>query len=249
MKAIAKLAIGCLFSMAGLYAHAQQEVPVLPVDIFACNYANGSDRADLNRAFGEFNSWADSNGITNLSIYLLTPSYYSDDFEYDFIGLNIWEDGASFGGGSGAMSGDPDSLEPFEGVVDCSSHALYALVGIKPPVEEPVSGGLFEFSNCTMKGNRSNDEGVAAVTAASEFFSQWNLNDAHAALFNIAGLASDTSYQFKWVTYYPSWQTWGSLFDHMVNEGGVQTLGAMLDPVMQCDSSRMYETSVMRMPD
>lgn len=247
MKALRNFVIGGLLFMAGLPAYAQQEVPVLPVEIFACNFVGDSDMSDLNRSFRAFNTWADQNGIDDLTIYLLTPSYFSEDVDYDIIGLNIWPDGSAFGRGNAQMSSDPDSLSSFNGVVDCAAHSLYALVGVKPPVEEPQSGGMFEFSNCTMKGNRSNDEGIAAVAAASEFFGQWNLNDAHAALFNIAGLPSDTSFQFKWITYYPSYETFGSLFDHMVNENGVQTLGAMLDPVMQCDSSRFYNTTVMRM--
>ena len=247
MKALCKLAIGLAFAMAGLSAQAQQDFPVLPTEIYACNYINGSDRADLNRSFAQFNEWADEAGISDLTSYLLTPSYYSEDVDYDFIGLNIWPNGAAFGGGNGAISRDPDAFAGFTDVVQCPSHALYALVGVKPPAQEIQSGGLFEFSNCTMKGNRSGDEGVAAVAAASQLFSQWNLNDAHAVFFNIAGLPSNTSYQFKWVTYYPSYEAWGSLYDHIVNEGAIQTLGAMLDPVMQCDSSRIYETTVMRM--
>lgn len=247
MKALRKLAFGFLLSVPWLAAHAQQPFPVLPTEIYACNYVNGSDRADLNRSFAQFNEWADEAGISNLTSYLLTPSYYSEDVDYDFIGLNIWPNGAAFGRGNGAISRDADAFSGFTDVVQCASHALYALVGVKPPTQEIQSGGLFEFSNCTMNGNRSGDEGVAAVAAASELFGQWNLNDAHAALFNIAGLPSNTSYQFKWVTYYPSYETWGSLYDHIVSEGAIQTLGAMLDPVMHCDSSRFYETSVMRM--
>ncbi|HUF72472.1 MAG TPA: hypothetical protein VMR74_06200 [Gammaproteobacteria bacterium] len=202
--------------------------------------------ADLNDAFDDYNAWADENGINDLTIYLLTPNFYSEDFEFDVIGLNFWPTGAAFGSGNARMAGDPDSLASFDGVVDCAAHSLYALVGVKPPTQDPQTGGLFEFTDCTMQGGRSNDEGIAAVAAASQLFSQWNLNDAHAAMFNIAGLPPDTSYQFKWVTYYPSYETWGSLFDNIVTGGHVQTLGAMLDPVMRCNSSRIYSTSVMR---
>jgi len=242
-----------LFGLAvGLSAQAQQQTQapdgtvVLPVEMFGCNYVGENDASDLDRSFDEFNEWADENGIDDLTMYLLAPNFVSEDFEFDIIGMNIWPSGAAFGSGNDAIADSDGAYDSFTGVVDCAAHGLYALVGIKPPQQDTQTGGLFEFSNCTMKGNRSNDEGIAAVTAVTDIFGQWDLNDAHAALFNIAGEASDTSYQFKWISYYPSFSAFGSLFDNMVETGGVQTVGAITEPVMDCDSSRMYNTIVMR---
>jgi hypothetical protein len=246
MKTLRQLLLVIPFFAVGLSAQAQEAFPVLPTEMFVCNFVGNSDMADFNDSFADFNAWADQHGISDLTSYALTPTFFSEDFEYDLIGLNIWGDGASFGSGNAQISSDANALSSFDGVVDCAAHSLYALVGIKPPTQEVAQGGVFEFSNCTLKGNRSNDEGIGALVAASQLFGQWNLNDAHAALFNIAGLPSDTSFQLKWVTYYPSIATFGALFDHMVNEGGVQALAAIMDPVMECDSSRMYNTSLMR---
>ena len=246
MKNLGKFSIGVLFALAALSAQAQQEMPVLPVDMWGCNLANGADLTDLDRAFDEYNEWADAAGITNLTIYQLAPTFFSEDMEYDFLGMNIWPDGAGFGDGNAAMASDSDSLEMFQDVVDCDVHALYALVGVKPPAQNMAPPSLWEFSNCTMHGNRSNDEGIAAVAAAAEIFARYDLNDAHAAFFNIAGHPSDASYNFKWVTAHQSYQAWGSLFDGLTGDGGVQELGAILDPVMQCDSSRIYSMTVRR---
>ena len=247
MKIFAKLTVSICFFAFTLSAGAQEEAPVLPVEMFACNFAGTSDMGDLDRSFAEFNAWADDNGIDDLTMFRLTPVFFSDEFEFDVLGLNIWPDGAAFARGNSAIAGDADALTAFEGVVDCAAHSLYALVGVKPPESDVQDGGLFEFSNCSMKGNRSNDEGIAAVAAVSQLFGRWNINDAHAALFNLAGLPSDASYQFKWVTYYPSYESWGALFDGIIGDGAVPEIGALIDPVMQCDSSRIYSASVMRM--
>lgn len=254
MKTMGKLTYGVLVAAASFMAEervlAQEDFPVLPVEMFACNFTGTNDIGDLDRPFADFNAWADEQGIDDLTIYLLTPQFFSEEFEYDVLGLNIWPDGAAFGRGNARMASDPDALAGFEGVVECAAHSMYALVGVKPPEQEVTTGGLFEFSNCTMKGNRSDDEGVAAIaTVVNEIFGPWNAGDAHAAFFNIAGLAPDTAYQFKWVTYYPSYESLGSIFDHFVSEGAVQTAGAILDPVMDCDSSRVYSTTVMRTAD
>ena len=246
MKKLAGLAFGSILFAAGHSVQAQEEVPVLPTEIYTCNFVGTSDMGDMMDAMDDFNAWADANGITDLTIYLLTPNYYSDEVDYDLVGLNVWPDGAAFGTGSDQIGADPDALAPFEGVVDCQGHALYALVGVKPPTVDVADGGLFEFSNCTMRGNRNGNEGIGAVAAASQLFSQWNLNDAHAAFFNLAGLPNGTSYDFKWVTYYPSYKAYGSLFDHIVGENQIDTLNNMINPIMACDSSRLYSTTVVR---
>jgi hypothetical protein len=247
MKALVRMFFGSSLLAASLAAQAQEELPVLPTEIYICNFAGTSDMDDMMGAMDEFNAWADAAGIDDLTIFLLTPNYYSDELDYDLVGLNIWPDGAAWGSGSDKIGADPDALAPFEGIVDCQGHALYALVGVKPPTTPVADGGLFEFSNCTLEGNRDGNEGIGAVAAASQLFSQWNLSDAHAAMFNLAGLSSDTDYDFKWVTYYPSYGTYGSLFDHIVGENQIDTLNNMLNPIMACDSSRIYSTSVIRM--
>jgi hypothetical protein len=246
MKNLGKISIGALLTLAVMSAQAQEEMPVLPVDMWGCNFSDGADMADLDRAFDDYNEWADAAGITNVTIYQLSPTFFSGDMEYDFLGMNIWPDGAAFGSGNDAMENDADSLAMFQDVFECDVHALYALVGVKPPAQNMEPPGLWEFSNCTMHGNRSNDEGIAAVAAAAEIFARYDLNDAHAALFNIAGHPSDANYNFKWVTAYPSYGSWGSLFDGLTGDGGVQELNALMSPVMQCDSARIYSMTVRR---
>jgi hypothetical protein len=246
MKSLGRLFLAFWLTTAALPALAQEDPPVLPTEIFVCNFVGDSDMDDLNRAFNTFNAWADRQGIEDLSIFLLTPNFYSDELEFDVLGLNIWPTGAAFGGGNQKISADPNSIAAFEGVVDCNGHSWNALVGVKPPTVHVANDGLFEFSDCTLHGNRSNDEGIAAVVGASLVFDKWNLNDAHGVLFNISGGPAELNYQFKWITYYPSYETLGTLFDHMVNDGGLQALGALIEPVMQCNSSRIYSTTVMR---
>jgi len=248
MRVIGALLTGLVVGIAALSAQAQppEEFPVLPAETFSCNFVGDSDMADLQRSFDRFNSWADQNGIDNLTMFVLTPDFVSSDNEYDIFGLNIWPDGAAFGSGNDKIAASTVAYESFTGVVDCDSHSLSALIGVKPPSQDVQTGGLFEFSNCTLKGNRSGEEGIAAVAAAAGLLGQWNLNDAHGVMFNIAGAPLDTSYQFKWISYYPSYSTLGTLYDHMVNDGGVQAMAAIQDPVMDCDSSRIYQTTVMR---
>ena len=245
MKTFEGLALGAILASVSATAFGQDEMPIFPVEAFGCTYAGDSDRGDLDRAFDGFNDWADEQGITNLTSLLLTPQFFSSELGYDVVGMDIWEDGAAFGSGLSGMMSDPDALASFDGVVDCASHSLYALVGVKPPAEESPNKGIFEFTDCWIKENRSPDDGIAAVAAIAGMTASWNVGDAYGVLFNVAGETGDADYTFKWLSYYPSYEAFGSVFDHYA-AGAVQQADAIIDPVMTCNSSRMFDMEVMR---
>lgn len=245
MKKVSNLLLGIFLSTAAFTVLAQEAFQVLPTEGFSCNFRAGQDASDLDAANEGFNEWADGQGITNLTTFQMTPHYYSPEQENEVLFLDIWEDGASMGSGVGAIMSDPDSVADFEEVLDCSAHALYALVGTKPPPNPIVDNGLFEFTDCTLKENRSPDDGIAAVVAIGELWAPWGLGDANGVMFPVSGETPDAGYTFKWITYYPSIAALGTVFDNY-SAGAVVAAGAIIDPVMTCNNSRMYSLTVMR---
>ena len=245
MKNLGVFFCASLMALAGSAAFSQEDFPVLPIEMFGCNYQSGQNLGDLDSPSETFNEWADEEGITDLTSLTLSPHFFSPDLPYDVIGMDIWENGAALGEGVASIASDPSSVSEFNEVVDCPAHGLYALVGVKPPEEGLVDGGLFEFSDCTVRRNRSADEGIGAVAAIGDLMAPWNVGDAHGVLFPVAGETPDADYTFKWVTYYPSAQAFGTVFDEYAS-GAVQTAGSIIDPVMECDISRMYDVTVMR---
>jgi len=245
MKHLGIFFFGSLMALTGSAAFAQDDFPVLPIEMFGCSYLSGQGLSDLGSPSDTFNEWADGAGITDLTSVVLSPHFFSAELEYDVIGMDIWESGAALGEGVASIGSDPDSVSEFNEVVDCSAHALFALVGIQPPPDGLADGGLFEFSDCTVRANRSADEGIDAVVAITEMMSPWTVGDAHGVLFPVAGETPDVDYTFKWITYYPSAQAFGTVFDRYAS-GAVQTAGSIIDPVMECDISRMYDVQVIR---
>jgi hypothetical protein len=237
---------GALLAVAGFQAQAQEEFPVLPVEMFGCTWQSGQNMSDLDSANDTFNEWADGAGITDLTSLVLTPHYFSSEQQYEVIGMDIWNTGAALGSGVGQIMANPDAVADYDEVVACDAHAIYALVGVKPPAEgQSIDGGMFEFTDCTIRANHSPEDGIATVATIGGLWTPWNVGDAHGVMFPVSGETPDADYTFKWITFYPSMEAYGAVFDHYV-EGFVVQAGAIISPVMQCNNSRMYDLSIVR---
>lgn len=246
MKKLSGIPAGIILAAAGLgSASAQnQEPPVLPVQVFACNYVAGNDVDDLNAVNDDYNEWADSNGLDSVTSLVLTPNFRSAELEYDVFGMDIWQSGAAMGSGMTQLMAPGSPIPDYDDVVSCPEHQLFALVGIKPP-PGPSEHAVFEVADCTVKDNRTANDGIAAVTAVTELWADWDVGDAHAVLFPAAGETSDADYTFKWLTRYPSWEAYGAVFDHYA-AGAVAQTAQILGNVLQCDSSRLYDVASIR---
>jgi len=246
MKKWSSIPFGFALALAGPgEALAQDQPPVvLPVELFLCNYIGGNDIDDLNAVNDDYNEWADANGLNSITSLVLTPNFHSDELEFDVIGMDIWESGAAMGSGIAQMMAPGSPIPDYEEVVDCPAHQMFALVGIKPPQDEGETA-VFEFTDCTVKENRTADDGIVAVTAVVELWADWGVGDAHAVLFPVAGEAGDADYTFKWLTRYPSWEAFGTVFDRYA-AGAVAQAGQILENVMECNSSRMYDVTSIR---
>jgi len=66
---------------------------VLPVEIYACTYNDGQDRADLDKVTRRWSSFMDDNGVDNYVAWILTPYHYTPSQEFDFLWLGAYEDG------------------------------------------------------------------------------------------------------------------------------------------------------------
>lgn len=239
-------ACAALFAFSGVSAQ-EAAPPLLPVELFICNFKAGNDFADLERANADFNKWADANGLTGLTSYVLTPVFHSDELTADVIGMDIWNNGEAMGEGGASIAADPDSVAGYNDVLDCGAHQLFVLVGTKPPSEGLIKdGSTFQFTNCTLMENRSGGDAIQAAMAWGNATAEAGISDAQALLFPAAGESSTADYSFKWITAGPSMQAFGRSIDQFLSGGLLQTRGNIVRDLMTCDSQRVYSTSVVR---
>lgn len=226
-------------------ATAQQPQPV-PVEIWACNFVNGSDMGDLQAVNDDFNDWADENGITSLFSSMLTPIFHSPDDDFDVLYVDAWTDGASLGRGYGQMSGAGfrPVAESFDQVIDCPSHAYFGGLQVVPWAEGR-DGGPVQFQDCTVRENLSNAVAIEAIRGFAGSGDGPGLG-GFAVLFPFMGQARDADYSFKLVAVFNDHESMGTAFDYLFRGSGFQQAAGTMGDVMDCDTARMYNQVTVR---
>jgi hypothetical protein len=247
MKALTGACMGVLLA-AGLPiqpAVAQPQQPPGIIEIVGCNFINDSSGADLARPMNSFNAWADEHDIDDFNVSTLVPIFTSDAFTYDVLFMNRWPNASAMGRGLAAFYGPDgdDSIADFNSVVDCSSTTVFAAILLQPP-GEARDGGPIQFFNCTVKENRTVGDGIGAINAWAEAAGD-TYGAGHGVLIPLAGENPEATYSFKWVVLHESFENYGDSLGALFGGGGPQ-LGNIIEPVMDCDSARVYSQIVNR---
>ena len=226
-------------------AIAQPQQPPGIVEIVACNFINDSGVADLARPMNSLNAWADKQGMNDINVTTLTPVYTSDAFTYDFLLMNRWPSAGAMGRGLAAFFGPNggDAVADFAGVVDCSATTVFAAILLRAP-GDARNGGPIQFFNCTVKENRTVGDGIGAINAWAEA-SGGRYGAGHAVLIPLAGENPDATYSFKWIVLHESFENYGDSLGALLGPGAPQ-LGNIIQPVMDCDSARVYNQVINR---
>lgn len=228
-------------------AMAQQEPPV-PVEIWACDFLDGQDMDDLRAVNTQFNNWADDQGITDMVSTMLTPIFVSPDDANDVYYLDAWVDGAAMGAGYTALYGSSFErvASAFDEVIDCESHANFGGLLVVPPAPDR-DGGPVQFQDCTLRENRSVRDAIEAITAFSE--GAGPRLGGFALLLPFVGQPRESTYDFKLVAVFDSYQNMGNAFDTMFSGGAGAVANSTVNNVMTCDRPRMYSQVVVRDSD
>lgn len=224
-----------------------QQAPA-PVEIIACNFINGSDAGDLAGPMSDLNDWMDEHGINDLFVSTVIPVFTSAAVTNDVFFFNRWANGSAMGRSLDLFYG-PDGAEAtegFNGVIDCTSSTTFGAILVHAPGENR-DGGPMQFLNCTVKENRTVGEGIGAVNRWAEAGEGSSTAEAvgHAVLLPIAGEDPAATYNFKWLILFESFQNYGDALDALFAPGG-PALGDIINPVMDCDSARVYNQVVNR---
>ena len=247
MKSLTSVCMGaCLAAVLSIQTSvAQPQQPPGIVEIVACNFIGDSDGADLARPMNSFNTWADRHGIDDFNVTTLFPVFTSDAFTYDVLFMNRWTNAGAMGRGLATFFGPDgdDAVADFASVVDCSSTTAFAGILLRAP-GGARNGGPIQFFNCTVKENRTLADGIGAINAWAEA-SGSRYGTGHAVLLPLAGENPDASYTFKWVVLHQSFENYGDSLGALFGQGAPQ-LGNIIQPVMDCDSARVYNQVVNR---
>lgn len=232
-----------LICFSGMHAAIAEEegnnLKIRPMEILACNYNDGKNMDDLLRATGRWNSWMDNQNQDTYWAYILVPVYHSSEIDFDVAWVGGWKDGATMGASNEFWITKGESMQAeFAKVVTCNIHTNFAVLDVKAS-PDPWQSGPIEFSNCTIKDNRSFDDAIGAVHKWVAYQSENGIEAGHYALFPAYGESSEAEYNFKWVTGY-SYEEFGKNYDQYGTGGGWRTAEELFGSLMDCDSARVY---------
>jgi hypothetical protein len=228
---------------------AQDGEPTGLVEIFSCSYVGNNDMDDLLGVTARWNAWADQRNLSSYTAVIMSPYFFSNQLELEVGWIGISPSGAAAGASGAQWLGEGQAMQAqFDAVVDCPSHAEYATVPISMP--EPAEGdangpGLLSFSDCAIRENRNGADALAALGEWAEYLGEMGVGSFQAALFPIAGERDDINYDFKAVQAFQDAEARGRFLD-VYTAGGFLRAQAIFDPVLDCDSPRVYATQNVR---
>ncbi len=224
------------------------EQPIVPVEIFTCNWRKGKDEGDLAKLNARLKTMMDKDNAP-YSAWTLTPQFRAGEDGFDIAWLGSWTSGAAMGGmvdsrGSGEAA---ELFSNYNEVVDCSGgHMLMSAVTVHAP-DGPPDDGLVMFSSCTVDEDSNMDAAMKAHAKASADIRARGPKGA-SWLFHPALGFGETDFDYYMVVAMPNYAELGKTFDIFMNGGGWAARQKIYDGVVSCDSPRVYDAKLVRKP-
>jgi len=216
-----------------------------PIDIYACNYVKGKDRADLDKVVASWNEWMDSNQSSGYAAWVLTPDYNSSEYPFQVAWLGAWADPIAMGKMNDQWFNDGgEQATNFAKVLDCAVHSNFASLELKAGVSEQGENAVLSFADCTVGEASSNAAAVSAArdwvafsTAQGSVSSQW--------LF-FPAFGGPANYDFKNIIAHPNHTEFGADYDRYVNQGGFQRSAEIIGDTFECGVARTFHSQRVR---
>ena len=244
------LMTGCfvsLFISGSVFAQDPPPPAFSAIDLYACNYNDGKNRADLDKVISKWNKWMDKQGGAAYSAWVMTPVMGSADYPLDFAWLGVWANGNDMGKGTqswmengGAMSAE------FDSVMTCPEHGLSASVNMRPPAGEwPGKSGVTVFTDCAVADGKTVADAMAAHRAWVKHLDSTGSKAGMWVFFQAAG-TDNSEYDYKMVSSYPDFEAYGADWESYTNGQGWANAGQIFGGVTACGSQRVYHSTTAR---
>ena len=223
--------------------------PATPVELFTCNYNEGKGPADLDKATNAWNAWADSHNISDYSAWTLVPYYSGPEQEFDFIWLGGSPKAASLGRTQDLwLATGSKEIAGFNDAISCDTHANFATLRIKkPPKRENPNNIVISFTDCNMAEGVTFEDLVPSLTQWAEYRESHGSTSGMWVLFPAYGGGGE-GFDFKFVAAWQNLEDQGKDYDQY-NEAGWEKGNELFSGKVNCDSSRVYLGSNVRMGD
>lgn len=239
---IATLIAGVIFlAGSGSLLAQDDEMLVIPVELFTCNYNDGKGAGDLDKVIAKWSKWADKKGIDDYAAWTLTPYYFGPEQEFDVIWIGAGKDAVALGKAQDSYLAEDSGLhEAFNDVLSCNAHANFASINFKKsPKGATPSNSILTFSDCTFKEGATFDALGKAMGQWSQHLSDGGSNATIFHWYPVYGGGSE-EYDFKWLEAHENLAALGADYERYGNGRGFETRRSLMSHLISCDSRRAY---------
>ena len=251
MNMLKKIAvIPCATSLLWTASAVAQDPPApafSAIDIYACNYNEGKNRADLDKVTAKWNKWMDKQGGVAYSAWVMTPVLNSADYPLDFVWLGVWANGNDMGKGMQSWLEDGAAMAAeFDGVMTCPEHGNSASINIRPPAGQwPGKSGVVVFTDCAVAEGKTVSDAMAANREWAKHLDSTGSKAGMWVFFQAAG-TTDTEHDYKMVSSYPDFEAYGADWESYTNGQGWAKARKIYGGVADCGSQRVYHSTTVR---
>ena len=211
------------------------------VELYACNFNEGMGRADLDRTVDMWNEWNDERDANDYAAWTLTPYYYGQEQDFDFIWMGAFSDGNSMGRGldQWLAEGTEIAME-FDKVADCIGHVGLSSAMFKaPPESRTPQSAVITMMNCEMEEGTEYDDVIKAELAWAKVMTDAGSTAGTWHWFPTFG-GGDQDFDYKVVSAHENFSEFGKDWEFYANGGGRDKSMSTFKDLDECDDARVY---------
>lgn len=215
-----------------------------PLELFVCNYRDGQDQGDFDKAVEELQDWQNANGDP-YSAWRLFPYYTGPNLNPDFVYIGSWPSGSAMGTDMQKfMASGADANETWNEAVECNVSGMFASHNVKAPPENVDAGNFtLTVADCKVAHHRSTGDAIAAMRRWGSFRAD---NDSPGGMWlwipvyggNGGGDGEDLA--FKVVHGFSGFESLGNYWSWYVDNMAYEKWGDLTDGLLSCDTARLY---------
>ncbi|KPK38896.1 MAG: hypothetical protein AMJ69_07080 [Gammaproteobacteria bacterium SG8_47] len=220
---------------------------VVPVELYACNFQEGKNDADLAKVIEQWNKFADDSDMDDYAAWLLTPFFHTTEQDFDIIWLGAFRDGNAMGAGlQNWVANGQEMAAAFAKVVDCGAHVAYSSAMYKaPPGGNAPESGFITMMDCKLNEGQRYTDIKAAELKWADYLAKSGSKVAYYHWMPMFG-GGDADFDYKVVSAYPDFKEIGSDVENFANGGGRDVSNEVFGDIDECDDARVYVTRNIR---
>jgi hypothetical protein len=207
-----------------------------PVEMYACNYRDGQDQGDFDRALRMMSEVESSVPYAG---YQLFPGMVTPEQTFDFIYVGVWGSGTDYGSDMAAYSQmAEDEMEAWNEAAECGS-SLWASHLLSEAPGDGSDQFMVSFQDCKVADGRSYMQAVEGMRRWVHYRADNGMALPTWAWFPVYGGAPG-DFAFKLITGFGGYEDVGNSFSWMVDNEAYLVRDQMLQGLVSCDVGRMY---------